>query len=64
MQWKSLEAYDYFGHVRQVLFQLHLILDCPSQSSDKAHYAWVWARQDGEILAYDIILVTMPWFVG
>ena len=59
MQWKSLEAYNYFqsGHVRPV--KVWCLLNCciliayvnPSQRSpDKAHCAWVGIRQEGEII--------------
>ncbi len=59
MQWKSLEAYNYFqsGHVRTVnirnlptccLLMAHVN---PSQNSpDKVHLAWVSVRDDGTII--------------
>ena len=59
LQWKSLEAYNYFtsGHVRTVkiwpLARLSIIMAFvnPSQSlADKAHQAWVRVRYDGEII--------------
>ena len=59
LQWKSLEAYNYFisGHVRVV--KIKKMTQCcvllayvnPSQSSpDKAHAAWVGAKNDGTIV--------------
>ena len=61
MQWKSLDAYNYFqsGHVRLVTVRCVNPTTCvlkavvnPSQSSaDKAHEAWVAAKSDGQILA-------------
>jgi hypothetical protein len=60
MQWKSLEAYNYFlsGHVRQVMVKRVSSTTCilkatvnPSQSSpDSAHEAWVAAKSDGQIV--------------
>ena len=60
MQWKSLEAYNYFvsGHVRSVMVRIVTPTCCvlkalvnPSQSSpDKAHEAWVAVKSDGQIM--------------
>ena len=61
MQWKSLDAYNYFvsGHVRPVtvkkvnssIYILKAVIN-PSQSSgDRAHEAWVAAKSDGQIVA-------------
>ena len=62
LQWKSLEAYNYFlsGHVRTVLVWLVRGSNCcvvkatvnPSQRSPKdAHHAWAAVKKDGRIVA-------------
>ena len=61
LQWKSLEAYNYFmsGHVRTVLLWAVNATSCivkalvnPSQRSpDSAHHAWVAMKKDGQIMA-------------
>ena len=61
MQWKSLEAYNYFqsGHVRNIrLFRLPATQSCvmmafvnPSQNApDKAHHAWLGVNLDGTVI--------------
>ena len=60
MQWKSLDAYNYFqsGHVRKVEIWPVDKVSCivrafvnPSQRfSDKAHHAWIAAKYDGHII--------------
>ena len=60
MQWKSLDAYNYFrnGHVREVKIWLTSNSSCiltakvnPSQSSlDNAHHAWIGAKEDEDII--------------
>ena len=60
MQWKSLEAYNYFqsGHVREVKLWAIRRSNCilkalvnPSQrSSDNAHHSWIAVKGDGSII--------------
>ena len=59
MQWKSLDAYNYFqsGHVRLVkvwcVKEVKIVMAHvnPSQRApDKPHYAWVATRKEGEII--------------
>jgi len=60
MQWKSLEAFNYFqsGHVREILLwkistDLCVVMARvnPSQNSpDKAHHAWIGTKMNGEII--------------
>ena len=59
MQWKRLDAYNYFqsNHVRQVkVWPLRSILMAyvnPSQSSpDKARNSWIGVRNDGDIITH------------
>jgi len=62
MQWKSMEAFNYFqsGHVREVkVWPLSNSPSCilmayvnPSQNApEKAHCAWVGAKLGGDIIA-------------
>ena len=60
LQWKSLEAYNYFksGHVRTVelwvpsnsLCLLRAFVNPSQKSPDKQHHAWVAVKVDGQIL--------------
>ena len=60
MQWKSLEAYNYFdsGHVREVKIWAISSSNCvlkalvnPSQHSpDDAHHSWIAVKGDGNII--------------
>ena len=61
MQWKSLEAYNYFknGHVRTVeiwpvnstICILRAIVNPSQRSPDNHHTAWVAVKSDGQIIA-------------
>ena len=61
MQWKSLEAFNYFqsGHVREIQVWKPSPDICiviarvnPSQHApDKAHHAWIGTKMNGEIIA-------------
>ncbi len=60
MQWKSLDAFNYFqsGHVRDILgwnvssaYCVVMARVNPSQNSpDKAHLAWIATKMNGEII--------------
>lgn len=59
MQWKSLEAFNYFqsGHVRTVKVYkaqssriLMAFVNSSQNSPESAHHAWVGLRSDGEII--------------
>ena len=60
LQWKSLEAYNYFksGHVREVrvwiiskAFSVLIARVNPSQNSpDKAHHTWICVQHDGIVI--------------
>lgn len=60
MQWKSMEAYNFFksGHVRTVQFWrvsttisiLKATVNPSQRAPEKAHHAWVSVKNDGEIL--------------
>ena len=53
MQWKSLDAYNYFvsGHVREVNRGSSVALVNPSQRAPhNAHHAWVAVKDDGQII--------------
>ena len=60
MQWKSLEAYNYFesGHVREVKIWIISNSNCvlkglvnPSQRSpDEPHHPWIAVKGDGSII--------------
>ena len=67
LQWKSLEAYNYFksGHVVTVelwvpsnsLGLLRAFVNPSKKSPDKQHRAWVAVQVDGHILTICLLLV-------
>lgn len=60
MQWKSLDAYNYFqsGHVREVKlwaintdrYILKALVSPSQRSPDQAHEAWIGVKGDGQII--------------